>query len=190
VKRACHFVCIVLLAVWIFACPLVTFAHFEETDGSISVTLHVEPNDNPQPDKKANLYFLFEDTAKKFELNKCNCIVTVNEQGKQIFQKRLTELKSRHFSIWGTYIPFIFPHNDVYHIALTGKPLTNNIFSPFSVSWDFRADPANPGIVDDDAKQSSLSDIQVLIGSWVIGIVVLVLIGWFFKKQVLSGEST
>lgn len=133
-KNIGRFILSFLLIFLFFFFPLTTYAHFIETDGSISVTLHVDPNDNPKPGKQANLYFLFSDTAKEFSLKDCNCFLTVTEQDKQIFRQALTERKSAHLSVWGTYIPFIFPKNDVYHIALSGKPVSQNAFQPFSVS--------------------------------------------------------
>lgn len=180
--------CILFLI--LFFIPQSAYAHFTETDGPIAVTLHIDPNDNPIPGKKANLYFLFTDKTKAFHIIECNCTVIVTEQGKQIFQKPLSEQKSSHLSVWGTYIPMVFPHNDSYHISLTGKPQMKGSFPSFSVSWDFRVDPKNPGIIDDDdVKPSGLSDIQMLIGAWVLGILVLAGIGIFFKKQVLSSDT-
>jgi len=163
-------------------------AHFTEIDGSISVTMHVDPNDNPKPGKQANLYFLVVDKAKKFSLNKCNCVVTINEKDKQIFKQKVIDRKNAHATIWGTYQPFVFPKNDLYHIVLSGKPVSQNTFQPFSVSWDFRVDPHNPGIVDDDEDKKQPSDIQTLLSALVVVIVGVVFIGIFIKKQVFVSD--
>src|ERR1700722_10887587 len=80
----------ILLSVCLFLfSPAATYAHFPARDGDMTVTLHVDPNDDPVPTKQANLYFLFDDKTKRFVLAKCNCIVTVAEQGKQIYQNFL-----------------------------------------------------------------------------------------------------
>jgi len=178
-----------LLIAIIFFLPRTAYAHFTESDGSMAVTLHVDPNDDPIPGKKTNLYFLFKDTTKVFHITDCNCVVTVTEQGKQIFQKPLNEQKSPHLAIWGTFVPIVFPKNDTYHIAVSGKSRTQDAFTPFSVFWNFRVDPANPGIVDDD-NPAQPSDLTVLIISWGIGIIAVVLIGFIIKKEIVSAETS
>jgi hypothetical protein len=124
--------------------PVVTYAHFPATDGNMTVTLHVDPDDDPVPTKQANLYFLFDDKTKKFTLANCNCVVTVTEQGKQIYQKSLAAYTSKTPSIWGAHAPFIFPNRDVYQISLKGEPKTKNAFQPFSLTWNFRVDQYPP----------------------------------------------
>ncbi len=130
-----------LVCLFLFS-PVITYAHFPSTEGDMTVTLHVDPNDDPIPTDQANLYFLFEDKAKKFALAKCNCIVTVSEQGNQIYQKSL--FANTGNSIWGARIPFIFPNRDVYQISLKGEPKTKNAFRPFSLQWNFRVDQYPP----------------------------------------------
>ena len=138
----------ILLSVCLFLfSPAITYAHFPATDGDMTVTLHVDPNDDPIPTKQANLYFLFDDKTKKFVLANCKCIVTVLEQGNQLYQKQLAADTSKIPSIWGARAPFIFPNRDVYQISLIGEPKTKNAFQPFSLQWNFRVDlypPVSP----------------------------------------------
>lgn len=124
--------------------PVVTYAHFPATDGDMTVTLHVDPNDDPIPTKQANLYFLFDDTTHKFALSKCNCTVTILEQGNQLYQKPLSANIGSAPSIWGARAPFVFPNRDVYQISLKGEPKTKNAFQPFSLQWNFRVDQYPP----------------------------------------------
>lgn len=122
--------------------PVITYAHFPATDADMTVTLHVDPNDDPVPTKQANLYFLFDDKIKKFRLSQCNCIVTVTQQGNQLYQKSLVANTGN--SIWGARVPFIFPNRDVYQISLKGEPKTKNAFQRFSLQWNFRVDQYPP----------------------------------------------
>jgi hypothetical protein len=177
-------VCILLIFVGFLALPLITYAHFAATNGTMTVTLHTDPDDNPISGQTAYLYFLFNDKTKKFHLNECNCVVSVYEQGKQIFQQKLLDKRNPHSSVWGANIPIVFPEKDVYLITIKGDPVTSNAFRPFFLSWYFRVDTTAPGLV----KQAP-SDILVLVASWAIGIVVLVFIGLFIKKEVLSAEA-
>lgn len=137
IKRS-FIVTIIFSIIYFF--PLSVYAHFPRTDKSMTVTLHVDPNDDPIPGQQATLYFLFSDATKKFQLRNCTCAVSISEQGKQIYQQMPIEKRYTHPSIWGTSIPYIFPKRDVYHIMLTGTPVHPNDFQPFTLSWDFRVD--------------------------------------------------
>lgn len=137
---------IVFSLVFLFLFHRITYAHFPATDKEIYAILHVDPNDSPIPGEQANLYFLitFGSSKKTFYLNQCNCVVTVIEEGKQIFQQQLLDKNTPKNSIWGANVPFVFPERDVYHITLSGKPLSGYTFHPFSVSWNFRVDEYPP----------------------------------------------
>lgn len=162
--------------------PQQTFAHFPATDGDMTVTLHVDPNDDPLPGQQAHLYFLFNDKSKKFRLANCTCTVSISytEQGKQPYTQQLIENKDSKPSIWGANIPYIFPERNVYHIVLTGKPTTANTFKPFTVSWYFRVDTINPGLVQ---QPQGPSDIEQLLGALGAVIIGLVIFGFFIKKE-------
>ncbi len=161
------------------------FAHFPATDNSMTVELHVDPDDNPTPGQQAYLYFLFDDATKRFQLSQCNCVVSISEQGRQIYRQKLTEKKDTRPSIWGASLPYVFPQQDVYHIQVTGGPTVQNTFKPFDISWDFRVDPdGSPGIV-----KGGPSDIQILLGTAIGGVIFLGLFGWFIKKQIIDSED-
>jgi hypothetical protein len=137
---------ILFLTLLYFFVPQTVHAHFPATDKEIYAILHVDPNDSPIPGEQANLYFLitFGKSIKTFYLNQCNCVVTVTEEGKQIFQQQILDKNTPKNSIWGANVPFVFPQRDVYHIALSGKPLPGYTFQPFTVSWNFRVDEYPP----------------------------------------------
>jgi hypothetical protein len=146
VRKYCLYLSILVSGFIFFIFPTLTFAHFPATDGTTTVTLHVDPDDDPIPTKQANLYFLIDDKTKEFELSNCGCIVTITEQGKQIYQGQLLSNTDSTPSIWGEHVPFVFPKRDVYQISLTGKPLMPQAFQPFSVSWNFRVDQYPPAM--------------------------------------------
>jgi len=157
-------------------------AHFPATDGDMTVTLHVDPNDDPTAGKQAHLYFLFDDDTNRFKLANCNCTVSVTELGKkQIYSQQLGAYKSSKPSIWGASLPYIFPERNVYKIVLTGNPQKTNEFQAFTLTWYFRVDTINPGLVQ--VQQKGPSDIEMLLGGLGIGIIVLVLLGLFIKKE-------
>ena len=165
--------------------PNYSFAHFPATDGDMTVTLHVDPNDNPIPGQQANLYFLFDYARGNFSLTQCDCVVTITQQDKQILQQHLTQEHDSQPSIWGAHIPFIFPTNDVYHIVLRGKPVNGHDFKSFHLSWYFRVDPdGSAGLV----VQKS-SDVPILLAATILGTLFLIFMGWFIKKEIIDTEE-
>jgi hypothetical protein len=134
--------CVLFVVSFFLFSPQYALAHFLATDGTINVILHVDPGDDPTPGQQAHLFFdfAFVDKIKKFQLNQCNCIVTVFEQSKQIFQKPLIDTSSPNHSIWGADIPFVFPARDIYLIKLQGSPKVSGTFKPFLLSWYFRVE--------------------------------------------------
>lgn len=128
------------IAMEFFLLPPSVYAHFPATDKTITVILHVDPDDSPTPGQQAFLYFDFGDTTNRFKLENCLCTVLVSEENKIIYQQSLVEKTSKTPSIWGASLPFVFPRRDVYKISLSGKPSIQNAFQPFSLSWNFRVD--------------------------------------------------
>jgi len=181
-----------ILFLFIFSAIVISFvkpptvsAHFPATDGDIIVTLHIDPDDNPTPGEQANIYFLFDDSAKRFKLSQCQCVVTISEQGKRLTQQNIYEKKYTHPSIWGTNMPYVFPSRDVYHIQIAGSPESGGTFQPFTVSWDFRVDPDDsPGIV-----VQPYSDLPFLLGTLAAIIVFVAFMGWFVKTQLIDYEE-
>lgn len=158
-------------------------AHFDETDGDATVTLHIDPNDKPTAEKKASLYFLIEDFQKGFKLSSCDCVLRIYENNNQIFSYKLTD-KNNISSVWGVEVPFIFPKNDIYHISLKGIPSKNNLFRQFSVSWDFKVDPITPGLI---SNRPSDKLIIIIVSLAVILFSVLGVI--FFKREIIDEEN-
>lgn len=174
----------ILFSVSFLVLPPFTYAHFPQTDRNITVTLHVDPEDNPIPGQQAYIYFLFDDATKRFTLSNCNCIVSITEQGKQTYKQQLLEKKDTKPSIWGASLPYIFPNNDVYHIVLTGKPKFADAFQPFTLSWYFRVDPSESGLVIEPH-----SDTPMILGLVLGGTIVFILFGWFIKKQIIDSGA-
>src|SRR4051812_9589430 len=69
--------------------PSLVLAHFDASDHSISADMHIDPNDNPQPQKQAILYFSFTDTAAKTAIADCDCEFSIYENGKQVNSQAL-----------------------------------------------------------------------------------------------------
>lgn len=167
-----------LLLVFGLFSPLKTYAHFPATDNSMTAEFHVEPYHDPIPGQKAYLQFLFDDKEQKFDLNECDCILSISEKNKELYEKQLTGEKDKNTTIWESITTYVFPERGIYHLQIIGKPKTTNAFQPFDVSWEFRVDPkGSHGLVE---KKPS-SSIPMIIG-FVIGLIIfLAVMGWLIK---------
>jgi hypothetical protein len=178
---------IVFFALLFFILPQLSYAHFYAIDKKITVILHVDPNDSPIPGENATLYFDIGDATHRFDLEKCDCILSITEQGKSIYHNALVERKDKNFNIWGSSVPFIFPQRDVYHITLNGKPKSTNAFQTFTISWYFRVDeypqvsPVALQIAQPLHRQSDPTFIYFVAGF--LGIIVCTGIAVFLVKR-------
>ncbi len=158
--------------------PLKTFAHFPATDNSMNVEFHVEPYHDPIPGQKAYLQFLFDDKEQKFDLNECDCILSISEKNKVLYKKQLIGKKDENTTIWESVTTYVFPKRGIYHLQIIGKSKTLNAFQPFDVSWEFRVDPKGSHGLVEKKPSSSMPMIIFFITGITIFIAVMV---WLIK---------
>lgn len=115
--------------VWVSAAK----AHFIKGDGSVSVLLHVAPDDNPVVGQPSTLYLRFSDAERTFSGEQCDCTVLILKGGQKIFWQKLFLDDTKGST--ATTFSFIFPEQDIYEIQIEGKPETEGIFPPFTSTY-------------------------------------------------------
>lgn len=115
--------------------PIVSRAHDVRTDGAITVTLHIDPNDTPVAgDQKTALIFEVTDPAKKFDGDKCACELTITQAGRTIYQTALFQTNQPHSpAIVG--VNFVFPLRGSYVVAINGQPRPDASFQSFAIVY-------------------------------------------------------
>lgn len=115
-----------------------------EADKTMSVLLHVDPADDPTVLDLTTLYIRFDDSAKQFTLEHCECVVRVNLRANQN-QTFITELPVEIVSKNYGEVRVRFPQRGIYQISVIGNPREQKIatpptpsFTPFYVSYDIR----------------------------------------------------
>lgn len=116
-----------------------TEAHFIAFDKEIGAILHIDPNDDPIAGEQASFFFEFKDKQNKFKPQDCNCTFEIDENGKVIFTQPLFA-NNQNPSLNNASIIYTLPQKDVYQIKVIGKPMKQNAFQPFLLSWDIRVD--------------------------------------------------
>ena len=129
---------LVFAGVFVIQTPL-AYAHFPATDKKMTVTLHIDPDDQAVAGKPTILHFIYDDQLGKYSNQKCDCRVTINEQGHQIFSGPALPITEP--SVYGNYVQPTFPKADVYALSLSGNPKEAGGFVPFKVSWNVRVEP-------------------------------------------------
>jgi hypothetical protein len=156
-------------------------AHALKTTGSISVLLHINPDDEPVAEKKSEILFLINDKEKKFQAENCNCNASVIENNKVLFFSPLFKSKTSYIGIFAPAIPFVFLHKGIYTITLSGEPKNPNDFQTFSVSYDIR--------VEKDANSAPESNFKKIF-SYIITIMILLGLIYGIKLFLLPKTRT
>lgn len=115
-------------------------AHELKSDGSISVLLHINPDDDPVAGQPSELLFLISDKNKKFKAEECDCKATVIDNNEMVFSSSLFKGKTSYRGIFAPAIPYTFPRKGMYTVKLVGKPKNTDGFQSFSLSYDIRID--------------------------------------------------
>ncbi len=118
-------------------------AHQIKNDGSMSVMLHSDPNDDPYAGLPATLYFTFTDKDKQFVLEDCDCRVYIAPYSNlpAIEEKGFfRDLNSKDIArVYGSYsFEYVFPRKDVYAVVVEGEPKEGAHFDPFEIVFDLR----------------------------------------------------
>lgn len=147
-------------------------AHELKRYGSISVLIHINPDDDPVAGQPSELLFLTSDKDKKFNAEHCNCQASVSYNNEILFSSPLIKANSSYRGIFAPAIPYTFPHKGIFTVTLTGEPKTPNDFQPFAISYDIR--------VEKDA--STPKDAGRGIWDYLVAVASLIVIYYFLKR--------
>lgn len=113
------------------------YAHVLATDGSIGAILHIEPEDDPIAGQPSSFFFEFKDTKNAFTATSCSCYMQILRHGSVIYSDALfQQVTDKHTNT--AYSSFTFPQTDAYQIHIIGKPKSDNVFLPFTLSYEIR----------------------------------------------------
>lgn len=126
-------------------------AHVLKLDGSIGVTVHIDPGDEPVAKSTSTIFVTIKDANKQFDEKNpvgCDCVLQIIKAGKVI--------KSMPITSGSVYDPltFDFPTNGTYLLRVTGTPNgKGRKFQPFSTDIEYYVKSASSPTID---KASSL----------------------------------
>lgn len=126
--------------------PSKVYAHVLETDGSIGVIMHIDPDDDPIGGEQSTFYFEFKDKENKMKLSECDCAIEIYNNEVKIFSSQLSNA-SKHAHASGqssensTSLTFTFPAKGIYTMRLLGRPIEGlETFRPFKIEDSIRVE--------------------------------------------------
>ena len=147
-----------LLFVVVSIVPLLAHAHTLESDGDIGAILHIEPDDDPIIRQPSTLHFDISDRTNKFNAQRCECVLKVTKGLEEVASISLqAPLRTK------LQTAYTFPEAGVYSLRLTGSSKDENLFSPFSLSYDLRVTRNDSGTTDEWSKFLLTHGIHVIL---------------------------
>lgn len=135
-------------------------AHILAVDGSMGVTLHVDPQDEPLAGVPSRVYVLFSPKrGSYFSLDECDCRVRIEKGGSVLAERSVTH-EAEHAGD-SHVVSYEFPERGVYRVVVEGAPVGAPLFEPFRVSFDLRVAREGAG-GENEGALSSLLKLHVL----------------------------
>ncbi len=126
-KRLKILICLLLLST-----AYVVSAHEIVQNGTVSLLIHIDPDDVAIAGKPTTIHIDLENKDKGFALEKCKCFLNVELDEKDLLSVPIVPATEPSvYSAQG--VPFTFPRQGEYHISVKGSPVDKNLFSPFEV---------------------------------------------------------
>jgi hypothetical protein len=170
--------CLFLLDNFSYNCLMKhALAHEDESSGTISATMHIDPADHPIAGKEAHFYFTFNDTTGKFDLKHCNCSLTIYKGETQIDQQA-ANVPQGVLSSFGSQPLYtkIFAEAGDYELHFSGTPKDGADFEPFMLHYDVAVIPNGMSGAEHHAMAPSqhIGHIIIFGGGLVASIILLV----------------
>jgi hypothetical protein len=116
------------------ACVVVVqcaFAHDRESNNGVTMTLHINPDDEPIATQPALLVIEKVETKSSFSWKKCRCTMTISDSSGKVIRSGSVGAKT----------VFTFPVDGAYQIVYAGRVQQKGTWRAFKISYAFRADP-------------------------------------------------
>lgn len=113
------------------------FAHGTHTDEGISAEMHIDPNDLPAVGQEAKFFFTFIDASGQFQLQQCDCTITLTKDGNEI-DSQPAQVADSSFAALGSFPLYTktFTEPGTYNLEFNGTPKNGSVFQPFELQYD------------------------------------------------------
>jgi hypothetical protein len=181
----------ILLLLVMVTWPQFLFAHEVKLQNDISVTLHMEPQDDPVVGEPGELFLSFKDFQNRFNIDDCDCSAKVFSKDKVLFNGHLSEKAGESFGSNSVVINTIFPKKAIYTVSLIAKSKTG-VFPDVKMDFFVRIARESTGqtaqsrnIPQNEVSKEKFKDLAVYIlpGVVLVGGVIIILIKFRSAKR-------
>jgi hypothetical protein len=160
------------------------WGHVVMTDGTIGVTMHVDPDDAPISGKPSRFYFWFKDTTGHLDPAQCQGAFTVALGDTMVSNQALfAQVSLGLISVHDV----TFPHSGVYTVRVNGSPRGRMSFQPFLIEFSVRVTAGGTENQSGGSRPSSwFTDHSFLLG---LGVLLGALILWWGFRPARSGKK-
>ncbi len=123
-----------LVALTLLAAP--AWAHVVAADGSIGVTMHVDPDDQPVTGSPTRFYLWFKDTSDRLRPQDCRGTFSVSDGNDYVVATQ--PLFARSGSGLTDVHDVTFDKPGVYTVRINGAPTGTTTFHPFLITFHVR----------------------------------------------------
>ena len=129
------------------------FAHTLKIDGTIGVSLHIDPDDAPTAGQESKFFLDITDKAGRFNPSNpgnCACVLHIEYDGELL--KTFPVVSGGSF----TQIRYTFPHTGTYKVTIEGRPQGEGIpFAEFRTVFEPYVAPG----VSEEAREATSANI-------------------------------
>lgn len=126
---------LLILACWALAVPAV-WAHTVVTDGTIGMTMHIDPDDAPVAGVPSRFDLWFRDLSGRLDAGQCDGSFSVSRAGSLVGEPQVLFPPGTKTAAVGHSLTF--PAPGVYTVTIEGTPRGTARFSPFRLVFDVR----------------------------------------------------
>ena len=115
--------------------PGAASAHDRETNNGVTVTVHVDPDDEPIATQPATIVVEKVETKAGFAWATCRCTWRISDSTGAVLYQRPARVRT----------PFVFPASGAYQLTFAGRvKVTKTRWRAFKINFAFRADTPSP----------------------------------------------
>lgn len=183
-----------LICIGLLLSPSRTYADYVAKDHSITGTFNISSANDPmmrsmkmdsQRDPVANsnlqMMLTLEDSQKKFQLKNCDCTLTLVRPNKLPSTQKVTVPNFRAPDTNITMVYYNFPAPSTYTLTLTGKPINNATFTPFTLKWNIKV--GGKMVETPKAKHPRNANLWIYIA--ILAVAIAAFLGWryYYTRQ-------
>lgn len=159
-------------------------AHVVKIEGTIGVTLHISPDDEPVAGETAALFIEIHDQQQQFVATDTACDCRVSIAGKENTIAALPFVDEKGY----VKLEYTFPESGTYKIIVRGTPRPGSFFQSYEAVFSYFVRPASSEDRALPLTTSNANTLQFWFPFLVLGSIILILLMFFIPASLYPGS--